>query len=121
VSSRQLSVSLHISRAERVSSFSFLRRALSVCMHAHQELSVCVHVSARMRAERVSLFICLHQEWCVCVRARACVCTYQELIVYLRAFARFESRTCCSMCLHTLRAESEDCDHHNSAVLESIC
>jgi hypothetical protein len=36
----------------------------------------------------------------------ACVCTYQEPIVYLLAFARFESRTCFSMCLHTLRAES---------------
>ena len=57
-----------------------------------------------LRAERVSLFVCLHQEWSVCVCA--CVCTYQEPIVYALAFAHFESRTCFSMCLHTLGADS---------------
>jgi hypothetical protein len=43
---RELSVCcLHVSRAERVSSFSSLCRALSVRLHVLRELSVCVHVS----------------------------------------------------------------------------
>jgi hypothetical protein len=48
LSSRELSISLYVSRAERLSSVSFLCLALSVCLHAPRELSVCVHVSARM-------------------------------------------------------------------------
>jgi hypothetical protein len=48
LSSRELSVSLYVSRAERLSSVSFLCLALSVCLHAPRELRVCVHVSARI-------------------------------------------------------------------------
>jgi hypothetical protein len=48
VSSRELSVSWHVLRAERVFSFSFLCRALSVCLHVPRELSVCVNVSAHI-------------------------------------------------------------------------
>jgi hypothetical protein len=62
-----------------------------MCMYLHMLRAGCVvfclHVS---RVERVC----------------ACVCTYQEPSVCLRVFARFESQTCHSMCMRTLRAES---------------
>ena len=96
--SRELSVSLHVSRAERVSSFSFLRLAL-----APLELSVSVHLSAHFEGwVLVFIWFAASREESVC----ACVRTYQEPSVYLRVFSLFESLACCSMCLHTLRAES---------------
>jgi hypothetical protein len=70
------------------------------CMHLKSWACVCMYLRV-LGAEHVSLFVCLHQEWsvCVCVHVSARIKSLSCIRVHL-------SRTCFSMCLHTLRAYS---------------
>ena len=72
-----------------------------------------VHVSMHiLRAQHVSLFVCLYKEWGACVHVSARINQRASKRICLR----FESWTCLSMCVHTLRADQ----HLNVSRAESV-